>query len=186
MYLHKTALIYNLAQCYRRLGDLTSAIAAYERLLAIDGKMPEYHMELARCLIDAERIDEAIAELETAHRLDPAIPEAASLLGFALLQRDDLGTSERWYREAWKLAGDRADVAYDLAYVLCSEKPGRRPWRSSQAPRSLMHRPRCARTSTPSRPRHMSASRTVGKPYEFSPPRWRRFPAVRNCCRTGS
>ena len=79
VYLHKTVLIYNLAQRDRRLGDLADQrIAAYERLGDLcDGNTPEYHMELALSLIDAERIDEAIAELETAHRLDPAIPEGS-------------------------------------------------------------------------------------------------------------
>ncbi|MGR8007500.1 tetratricopeptide repeat protein [Streptomyces hypolithicus] len=80
-HMHQTVLIYNLAQCYRRIGRIDSAIETYSELLGVDGKMPEYHMELAHCYLSTEQFDQALASLLEARNLGPSIQEVNSLLG---------------------------------------------------------------------------------------------------------
>ncbi|MFI8265031.1 tetratricopeptide repeat protein [Streptomyces sp. NPDC085665] len=122
--MHQTVLIYNLAQCYRRVGDNVAAIETYQQLLEVDGKMPEYHMELAHCYMDAGRTDDALASLLTARELGPSILEVHSLLGYVYLQSGDMGNAELSYRAAHECDERDFDALYDYAYVLAeSERP---------------------------------------------------------------
>jgi tetratricopeptide (TPR) repeat protein len=121
VYLHRTVLMYNLAQCYKALGRLGDAVTTYRQLLEVDGFMPEYRMELARCLLDADLVGEAATELETAAAMDPAIAECWSLLGFARMATGDLGGAATAWARAYTQAGERADVAYDHAWALAEQ-----------------------------------------------------------------
>ncbi|MBD9733044.1 tetratricopeptide repeat protein [Streptomyces sp. H28] len=116
--MHQTVLIYNLAQCYRRIGRIVSAIDTYRELLGLDGKMPEYHMELAHCHLSKEQFSEALASLREARDLGPSIQEVHSLLGFTFLQLGRTAEALDAYRAA--LACDPSDVEalYDYAYLL--------------------------------------------------------------------
>src|SRR5690606_40287522 len=89
--MHQTVLIYNLAQRYRRIGRIDSAIDTYRELLGLDGKMPEYHMELAHCHVSKEQFSEALAALWEARDLGPSIQEVHS--------RSEEHTSELQSRE---------------------------------------------------------------------------------------
>ncbi|MFE9737467.1 tetratricopeptide repeat protein [Streptomyces sp. NPDC006477] len=117
-HMHQTVLIYNLAQCYRQTGENEKAIATYEQLLDVDGKMPEYHMELAHCHMDAGSVDKALHCLLTARELGPSIPEVHSLLGYAYLQKDDKRNAEISYRTAYECDERDFDAVYDYAYIL--------------------------------------------------------------------
>ncbi|MGI5466397.1 tetratricopeptide repeat protein [Streptomyces sp. CA-132043] len=117
-HMHQTVLIYNLAQCYRRSGNLPMAIETYEKLLAVDGNMPEYHMELAHCHLDAESFESALDALITARELGPSITEVHSLLGYTHLQ---LGLTEEAvasYHRAHLCAPRSYDTFYDYVYAL--------------------------------------------------------------------
>ncbi|MET8376886.1 tetratricopeptide repeat protein [Streptomyces microflavus] len=116
--MHQTVLIYNLAQCYRRIGKIDAAVKTYLELLDADGKMPEYHMELAHCYLSEEKFDEALTSLLVARNLGPSIQEVHSLLGFTFLQlgktREALGS----YRTAHECDPRDVDALYDYAYLL--------------------------------------------------------------------
>lgn len=116
--MHQTVLIYNLAQCYRRVGRIDDAIATYSELLGVDGKMPEYHMELAHCYLSAEQFEKALASLLEAKKLGPSIQEVNSLLGFTYLQLDKTGEALESYRAAYECDTQDFEALYDYAYIL--------------------------------------------------------------------
>ncbi|MFE9679785.1 tetratricopeptide repeat protein [Streptomyces sp. NPDC006259] len=117
-HMHQTVLIYNLAQCHRRSGNHAQAIEVYEQLLDLDGKMPEYHMELAHCHLDLGNFPKALECLLTARTLGPSIQEVHSLLGFTYLRLDRVHEAVSSYRAAHEYAPDDRDALYDLAYAL--------------------------------------------------------------------
>ncbi|MFD5479140.1 tetratricopeptide repeat protein [Streptomyces hawaiiensis] len=116
--MHQTVLVYNLAQCHRRSGNHAEAIRAYRQLLELDGKMPEYHMELAHCHLDLGEFTKALACLLTARDLGPSIQEVHSLLGFTYLQLGRPDEAVSAYRAAHVFVPGDHDALYDLAYAL--------------------------------------------------------------------
>jgi tetratricopeptide (TPR) repeat protein len=116
--MHQTVLIYNLAQCHRRSGNHAQAIEVYEQLLELDGRMPEYHMELAHCHLDLDDFPTALECLLTARALGPSIQEVHSLLGYTYLKLGRVGEAVNSYRAAHEYAPDDLDALYDLAYAL--------------------------------------------------------------------
>lgn len=117
-HMHQTVLIYNLAQCYRRVGKIDDAMATYSELLGIDGKMPEYHMELAHCYLSIEQFENALGSLLEAKKLGPSIQEVNSLLGFTYLQLDKTGEALESYRAAYECDPQDFEALYDYAYIL--------------------------------------------------------------------
>lgn len=121
IYLHKTVLIYNLAQCYKLAGNLPDAITTYEYLLELDSNFPEYHMELARCHADMDNYFLAISALEKSRDLDPSIAEIYSLLGFCYQEMGDLEQSTKNYSIAYSCEPKKADICYDYAFALAEQ-----------------------------------------------------------------
>jgi Flp pilus assembly protein TadD len=117
-HMHQTVLVYNLAQCHRRSGNHAEAIRVYRQLLEIDGRMPEYHMELAHCHLDLGEFTEALACLLTARHLGPSIQEVHSLLGFTYLRLGRADEAVSAYRVAHAFAPEDTDALYDPAYAL--------------------------------------------------------------------
>lgn len=120
--MHQTVLMYNLAQCYRRIGRIDSAIETYRELLGVDGKMPEYHMELAHCHLIAEQFNEALASLLEARNLGPSIQEVHSLLGFTYLRIGKTAEALDAYRIAHECDPRDVDALYDYAYLLAESE----------------------------------------------------------------
>ncbi|OII31588.1 hypothetical protein BIU98_07345 [Curtobacterium sp. MMLR14_010] len=116
--IHRSVLMYNLAQCHRQLGDLDAAIRAYEQLLAVDPFMPEYHLEAARCLAAAGRPAAAVAAVEDALELDDTLPVAWGLLGLYRGELDEYGGAAEAYAEAATLDPDRQSYPLDRSYYL--------------------------------------------------------------------
>lgn len=79
--IHRTVLIYNLAQCYKEIRDFRSAIATYEELLGVDPNMPEYHLESAKCFAASGDFESASRQCRSAIALDDTLASAWSLLG---------------------------------------------------------------------------------------------------------
>lgn len=79
--IHRSVLIYNLAQCYKQIGNLTAAIATYIELLDVDPHMPEYHLEAAKCLASAGDYGAALKACQQAVELDESLASAWGLIG---------------------------------------------------------------------------------------------------------
>ena len=77
--MHKAWL--RLAACYRARGKLLAAIDAFRAALSRKADYAEAHYGLGQTLYQIGRSEEAIAELTTAHALDPTLLEAEISLG---------------------------------------------------------------------------------------------------------
>jgi tetratricopeptide (TPR) repeat protein len=107
-------------------GDLDAAVTDSRRVLRIDPTFFRAHLRLGLALLAAGRPDEALAYLETAHRLEPEVPETTSALAHAyavtartadaerMLGREDAGLSP--YDRAIVLTGlgRRAEAVAEL------------------------------------------------------------------------
>ena len=117
-HLHRSVLLYNRAQILRRTGRSAEAVPQYRALLDIDPYMPEYHMELAQCHMEAGDWRSAAEELDLARDIDPWIPEGHALRGQVATAAGEPGLALDCHRRAWRLAPQRADLAYAYAYAL--------------------------------------------------------------------
>lgn len=122
--IHRSVLMYNLAQCHRQMGDLDAAIAAYEDLLRVDPHMAEYHLEQARCLAAAGQPRPAVDSVGRALELDDTLPVAWALLGLYLGQCGDDAAAADAYEHAATLAPRHTAYFLDHAYFsLFSGRP---------------------------------------------------------------
>lgn len=116
--IHRTVLMYNLAQCLKALGDLPGAIEGYRELLAVDPYMPEYHLEFAKCLAATGEFASAKSACCDALALDDTLAPAWSLLGVYEGELDDHQAAAAAHQQASVLDPDtptrRTDVAYHL------------------------------------------------------------------------
>lgn len=116
--MHKSVLIYNLAQCYTSQNRVDEAVSQLKDLLIIDPYYPEYHLEIARLYIQQEQYCDATREIERSIQLDDAITESYGLLGFCLLQQRKYDEAIVAYRKALWLAPDDLELVYDYGYCL--------------------------------------------------------------------
>lgn len=98
--IHRTVLIYNLAQCFKQLGRIDEAVATYQRLLAVDPFMAEYHLEAAKCYALGGNLPQAVECCRDAIEIDPTLAVAWSLLGLYLSQNGDRSDAADAYLEA--------------------------------------------------------------------------------------
>jgi tetratricopeptide (TPR) repeat protein len=116
-HLHRSVLLYNTAQVYRRSNRLAEAVSCYGDVLQLDPNMPEYRCELAQCLIALEDFEGAKQELTQALALDPFIPETHAMLGFVAAKLGLANESADHYRSAWAL-DPTPESCYALAFRL--------------------------------------------------------------------
>lgn len=120
--LHQAVLLYNAAVCHQTLGQTDKAIAAFHRLIALDPRMPDHHLKLARFLLNLDNPADALPHIKEALTLDGAFTEAHSLHGYALRQLGRPDAAEDAYRRAFHLDHAHPVYAYDLAYVLTEDQ----------------------------------------------------------------
>lgn len=114
--IHRSVLMYNLAQCRRQLGDGPGAIEAYERLLEVDPHMPEYHLEAAKCYASEGRLADAERAVRVALDLDDTLAVAWSLLGVYLGRQDRHAAAAEAFAEAARLQPRDITHRLDEAY----------------------------------------------------------------------
>lgn len=120
--LHKTVLIYNLAQCYVRLGRYRDAITTYKEVISLDPYFPEYHAELGKCYMQVEEYEKAIEELKLALNYNPTIGELNSLLGFCYQEINQLLEALFYFEKAFDRYPTDFESIYNLAYTLNENK----------------------------------------------------------------
>jgi tetratricopeptide (TPR) repeat protein len=79
--LHRSVLLYNIAQVYAALGDHEEAIFHYSAAMAMDPHYSEYYNERGNLLLGLDRLQEAYADYCTAIELSPPYPEVYTNLG---------------------------------------------------------------------------------------------------------
>ena len=97
-----------LADCHARAGDFSDALAAYERIIALEPRIPEVHNNRGLALRNLARIPEALASYDRALELSPDLCDAHLNRGNALqaLGRHDEALAS--YDRALAIDPDRA------------------------------------------------------------------------------
>jgi tetratricopeptide (TPR) repeat protein len=82
--LHKSVLLYNLAQVFAAVGDLENAIAHYTATMGLDPNYSEYYNERGNAYLKLGRLGEALADYEKAIELSAPYPEVHANRGRCL------------------------------------------------------------------------------------------------------
>ncbi|QXB87624.1 tetratricopeptide repeat protein (plasmid) [Acinetobacter lwoffii] len=104
--IHKSVLLYNLAQCYEKLGMIDDAISTFKILLELDPNMDEYYLDLSRCYGVSEQVENAIFACETATKIEPYNYQNWAMLAY-------------WQNHMGHY--DKSSNSYLKAYNLCPE-----------------------------------------------------------------
>ncbi|MFA9485615.1 MULTISPECIES: tetratricopeptide repeat protein [unclassified Moraxella] len=104
--LYRSVLVYNLAQCYERLGDYNNAIISLNRLLDKDKLMDTYYLDLARVYGYLNDIDSAIFSCRQTTLINPYSHQNWATLAYWQLQKTLYLDSAFNYYYAYKLCLD--------------------------------------------------------------------------------
>ncbi|WP_374010304.1 tetratricopeptide repeat protein [Leifsonia sp. LS-T14] len=116
--IHRSVLIYNLAQCYNQIGDLRAAVDTYRRLLEVDPYMAEYRLEAAKSLSATGQHEDALEQCQIAVELDDNLAVSWRGLGLALTRCDRFDDAADAYLKAVMLEPENSIGRADTAYVL--------------------------------------------------------------------
>ncbi len=107
-----------LAEVYRRTGELSRAVALYRRAVALAPEDRDARYNLAVSLQEAGDLEEAFTALKAAITLDPGRPEAHNALGIALALRGNLEDARSELSKAVELDPHNARAFNNLGNVL--------------------------------------------------------------------
>lgn len=104
--LHRSVLLYNIAQVYAALASHEKAIESFTAALEMDPNYSEYHNERGSSLMRLGRFDEAVADFHRAIEVSPPYPEVWTNLGQCYRQMDRAADAEKAYSRALDLDPD--------------------------------------------------------------------------------
>lgn len=110
-----------LADCHTHAGDLTDALADYDRVIALEPRIAEAHNNRGLILHRLERPAEALASCDQAIALSPGMSDAHVNRGNALSalgHRDDALAA---YDQALALSPDRAEAQLGRGNLFCDQ-----------------------------------------------------------------
>ena len=140
----------NLAMLYDQRGQKEEAESQFHEILKIEPDLAEIHYSLGLLIAENEdRLDEAVASLETATRLAPENPRIHYNLAVALQKLGRFDDAQREYKRACSLSPGTIDFVNALAMfysqrnqwreaIACAEQliriePGNPQWRQLRA-----------------------------------------------------
>lgn len=115
-YMHKSVIIYNICQCYKKLMQYDKAIEKYQELLEIDYIFTEYHIEMGLCMQLKGDLPGFKICVEQALTINPYHSDSHYHYSLIKLDEDDLSSAEYHAKMAWELSSDDV-TAYNYAYV---------------------------------------------------------------------
>ncbi|HBQ5109302.1 TPA: tetratricopeptide repeat protein [Klebsiella pneumoniae] len=115
-YMHRSVILYNICQCYKKIGDYDAAIQCYKDLLAIDYVFPEYHLEMGLCYEQQGNFEDYRSCVEEAIRINPYNSDSHYYLSLIMASLEDYNGAEKHAKVAWELSGDDM-TAYNYAYI---------------------------------------------------------------------
>lgn len=119
--LYRSVLVYNLAQCYERLGDYDNAIISLNKLLDKDRLMDTYYLDLARVYGSVNDIDSAISSCKQTIFINPYSHQNWAMLAYWQLQKTLYSDSALNYYHAYKLCLDSKKSLVYLNNILYSK-----------------------------------------------------------------
>ena len=105
--LHRSVLLYNMAQVYTSLGERDLAIRYYTEAMAIDPEYSEYYNERGNLYLQEGRLAEAIADYQKAIELSSPYQEVWTNLGQAYRQLGHFDEAVKAYTHAIDLDPDQ-------------------------------------------------------------------------------
>jgi len=120
--LHKSVLIYNLAQCETALGNDLDAKEAFSELLRLDPDYAENRIEYANLLLELGDEKGALMEVDEAIILDPSIGAAWAIRGRLHLEAGDLPNAIRDLSRAIQFVPE--DVSLRIDFVVAQLRSG--------------------------------------------------------------
>jgi tetratricopeptide (TPR) repeat protein len=111
----------NLAEMYRRIGDLANATHHARQAIVCDPQSPMAYSNLGAVLLDDRQYADAEAAYQQALVLDPCMLQAMCGMGAVGYGRQQLAEAERWYRKVLALAPQHFDALINLAVVLIEQ-----------------------------------------------------------------
>ncbi|MDE3058593.1 MAG: tetratricopeptide repeat protein [Bacteroidota bacterium] len=91
---------FQIGECYRRMGELDSAVAYFRRALALDSLNAIYHAQLGYAYFSQENYDSSIAEYNTAIVLDSTTVQYCLNLAHVFEKVDSVQGAEQAYERA--------------------------------------------------------------------------------------
>jgi tetratricopeptide (TPR) repeat protein len=110
--LHRSVLLYNMAQVYSSLGEFDLAVEYLGQAMEYDPHYSEYYNERGNAYLALGRIGKAISDYRVAIDLSSPYPEVWANLGQALKLSQQIAEASRAYTRALDL-----DPRHRLAYV---------------------------------------------------------------------
>jgi tetratricopeptide (TPR) repeat protein len=101
--LHRSSLLYNMAQVHAAAGSYERAVEYYTRAADFDPNNTDFHNDRGNALAGLDRLEEAIADYRTAIRLSPPYSEVWTNLGQALKRLGRLEEARDAYTRALDL-----------------------------------------------------------------------------------
>ena len=112
------AAISTMARAYKRLKKYDEAVAGYSRVIQLNPKDPNAHINLGEIYCETGDLDRAIGNLQTAIFLDPEHSAVArNLLGSAYLEKKLLEPAEKEIMLALQLRPQIPDAHYTLGLL---------------------------------------------------------------------
>jgi tetratricopeptide (TPR) repeat protein len=102
--LHRSSLLYNMAQVHAALGSYETAVEYYTRAAGFDPNNTDFHHDRGNALAGLDRLEEAVADYQTAIRLSPPYHEVWTNLGQALKRLGRFEEARDAYTRALDLA----------------------------------------------------------------------------------
>lgn len=132
------------AETAERCGDIAPALASWRALENWRDLDPAEHLAYGRLLARAQRTDEAIPQLEQAHKGLPSSSEAARLLAERLTAAGRHADAHRLYRQIFLDATGRERVTVGLKFAAALEDVGN-PRGAIDILEQVIGMPKCAR-----------------------------------------
>ena len=107
-----------------RAGDLETAANLIAEAIAADGRMPDFHYNLAIVLKAGGKLTEAAANYQRAIALKPDYADAHNNLGNIWKSLGETDKARASFEQALRYRPDNADTHYNLG-ILCSERGAR-------------------------------------------------------------
>lgn len=101
--LHRSVLVYNIAQVYLAMSAYAEAIEHYDKVIALDPDYSEYYNERGNILLRVGRLEEARADYLQAIRLSPPYQEVYTNLGQCYRRMGEFEKAVKCYERALDL-----------------------------------------------------------------------------------
>jgi tetratricopeptide (TPR) repeat protein len=101
--LHRSVLVYNMAQVYAAMGATADAIEHYTAVIAMDPNYSEYYNERGNIYLRLGRLEEALADYQSAIAFSPPYSEVFTNLGQCYRKRGQVELAIEAYSRALDL-----------------------------------------------------------------------------------